>query len=135
MKLDHTNIFDHVADGYLVYYATLNGVTVGTPVMDINSDTEGVSYFLIIGTSMAIPVMSTPQHNGAFTQPGYFTTQEEAVEYCRFLVMDFVKKMNTSILQNNPLPTDSLDSFVLWAVESMYPGDFEQVLKIYRAET
>lgn len=117
MKLNHTNIYDHVKQGLPVYYASFTGVMVGIPVIDINRKTAEQSFWLIIGTSMAIPINEHPNNNTQLSQPGYFSTGEEAEAYHRLLLVDFIKKSNASTLKNNPIIIDrkeALQAFAKW---------------------
>lgn len=134
MKLDHTNIFKHVSEGNKVYYASFNGVMLGTPATSFN-DKEEPEHWLIVGTSMALPVLPEhPNQNYAFSQPGYFTTHEEAVEYFRSLLVNFIRKSNSHELKSNPIRMDELDNFIAWAKESSYPEDFETMRDEYRTQ-
>lgn len=132
MILNHTNIFAHVTQGLPVYYASFAGVMVGTPARDINRKTKEESYWLIIGTSMAIPINEHPNNNTQLSQPGYFSTAEEAEAYHRMLLVDFIKKTNNSTLKQDPIPMDDLDDFAKYCEEYSTIQDVGFVVSHYR---
>lgn len=109
MKINAYNVFEYTKDNGTIYYANFNGVMLGTVVENVNKGAR--DSYLIIGTSMAIPINEHPHNNTQFEQPGYFTTHEEAAEFHRLQVVQFIDKANKTTLKDNPIPTDDLKDF------------------------
>lgn len=120
MKLNGSNIFEHLSQGLHVYYATQTGIMVGEPALSVNLNDEFENNLWLIIGSMAMIASAKPERNSVFNQPGYFSTFDEAVGHHRLLLVDLVKRSNESTLKDIPIPMDDLDDFAKWVDDEDY---------------
>lgn len=134
MQITPYNVYLYTQNNGTIYFAASNGVMIGTVVENVNNKNERDSY-LIVGTSMAIPINEHPHNNTQFSR-GYYSTREEAVADFRFQLEHQLKMANSSTLRDNPIPTDSLDDFAS-AMRDLGVVDgfaLDRAIRIYRKQ-